>query len=148
MFFQDLKLRHIHFAFPLIVFVCSIYLLLQKSESLKIIIYNIVFFLSTFLFLIIYMSLKNRKYINPFKNYFGIGDLVFYISIAPIFYLNNYVIFFILSLIFSLLVQFIFIKKIKASTVPLAGFSSLFLFFLIVGDLTIITKSFNDCFSL
>lgn len=143
MFFQDVKFRHIHFSFPLIVFVCSGYLLLQKSGGLQIIIYNIVFFLVTLLLLITYMSLKNRQYINPFKNYFGIGDVAFYISITPIFLLNNYIIFFIMSLLFALVMQFIFVKNKKASTVPLAGFASLLLVLLIISDLTMVTQPFT-----
>lgn len=67
-------------------------------------------------------------------HYFGLGDLLFYIAITPLFLLHNYVLFFILSLFFAVCMQFGLKKIIKEQTVPLAGFSSLFLFIILLKD--------------
>lgn len=81
------------------------------------------------------MSIKNKQFLNPFQNYFGLGDLLFYVAIAPFFILRNYVIFFIASMIFAVLMQFSFQKVMKEKSVPLAGFSALLLVFVIVFDI-------------
>lgn len=81
------------------------------------------------------MSLKNKQFLNPFQNYFGLGDLLFYIAIAPLFLLKDYVFFFILSMVFAIGLQLGLKKIIKENSVPLAGFSSLFLILVIIKDM-------------
>ncbi|PXY41155.1 hypothetical protein DMB65_09375 [Flavobacterium cheongpyeongense] len=80
------------------------------------------------------MSLKTKKFLNPFENYFGLGDLLFYIAITPLFLLKNYILYFILSMLFAILMQLGLKKFIKEETVPLAGFSALFLFIILLKD--------------
>ena len=137
-FVQDWKYRRIHVALPLIVFSFSFYLIQQESKILlKLIAYNVVFFLVTLSILTIYMSLKNKSFLNPFQNYFGLGDFLFYIAIAPLFLLQNYILFFILSMLFAIGLQIGLKKFIKEQTVPLAGFSALLLFIVIIKDLVL-----------
>lgn len=134
-FIQDWKYRRIHIVLPILIFSLSIILISLKSIVLiKIIILNIVFFLITLSILMIYMSVKSKKFLNPFQHYFGLGDLLFYVAISPLFLLKNYILFFILSLLFAILMQFGLKKIIKEKTVPLAGFSSLFLFIILLKD--------------
>ena len=135
-FFQDWKYRRIHVGLPLVIFLCSFYVIQYENKILfKIIIYNLVFFLLTLSILIIYMSLKTRKFLNPFQNYFGLGDLLFYVAIAPLFILQNYILFFILSMVFAIGLQMGLKKIIREKTVPLAGFSALLLLMLIIKDM-------------
>lgn len=132
MFFQDIKSREINVLFPIILFIATT-ISIPSSFSIKL--YNMLFFIVTLIILVLYMSLKNKKFINPFQNYFGFGDVLFYLSIAPLFLLYNYIIFFIISLLFSILLQFIFHRNKKSSTIPLAGYSSLLLIFILINDL-------------
>lgn len=81
------------------------------------------------------MSLKTREFLNPFQNYFGLGDLLFYVAIAPLFLLQNYILFFIFSMVFAIGLQLGLKKIIQENTVPLAGFSALLLFILIIKDM-------------
>lgn len=141
-FIQDIKFRHIHFIFPTTIFIGSCFLLLKKGDYF-IIISNVIFFLTTLSLLVLYMSLKSKRFINPFISYFGIGDLIFYLSITPVFFLNNYVLFFILSMFFSLAMQYIINKKPKEKTIPLAGFASLLLILIIIRDLIVAPNSFT-----
>lgn len=135
-FYQDWKFRTIHILLPLLIFVLSLYILRHEIQVLfKVIIYNSVFFLFTLSILTIYMSIKNKGFLNPFQNYFGLGDLLFYLAITPLFLLQNYVLFFILSMIFAITVQLGLKKIMKHNTVPLAGFSALFLFIVIIKDM-------------
>ncbi|PKB18327.1 hypothetical protein [Flavobacterium sp. 5] len=134
-FIQDWKYRKIHIALPVVVFAVSYFLIpIKKYDLLEIVIFNTTFFLITLSILTIYMSLKSKKFLNPFLHYFGLGDLLFYIAITPLFLLQNYVLFFILSLLFAICLQFGLKKFIKEETVPLAGFSALFLFIILLKD--------------
>lgn len=134
-FFQDWKYRRIHVLLPLLIFFSS-YIIIQNNNKLssKTVLFNTCFFLITISILTIYMSLKNKRFLNPFENYFGLGDLLFYIAITPLFYLKNYVLFFILSMFFAISLQFTLKKIMKHNSVPLAGFSALFLIIILTID--------------
>ncbi|KIA94987.1 hypothetical protein B8T70_15010 [Flavobacterium sp. AJR] len=73
------------------------------------------------------MAIKSKKILNPFHHYFGLGDLLFYIAITPLFLVENYILFFVLSMLFAIILQLALRKYIKEETVPLAGFSALLL---------------------
>jgi len=136
-FFQDWKYRRIHIALPILIFIFSYWLEHNKHNNniaLRTIFLNSAFFLTTLGFLIIYMSIKHKKFLNPFQNYFGFGDLLFYISLTPMFILHNYILFFILSMIFAISMQVLFKKIIQENSVPLAGFSAIFLIIVIFLD--------------
>lgn len=108
-----------------------------------IIAFNFLFFLVTLSLLTIYMSIKNKRFMNPFQNYFGLGDLLFYIAITPLFLVRTYVFFFILSMLFAIVLQIGLQKKMNESTVPLAGFSALLLFIIVIKDLTLHFQKFT-----
>jgi hypothetical protein len=134
-FIQDWKYRKIHLVLPIVIFIVSFFLIpIKKYNLTEIVIFNIGFFLITLGILTIYMSLKSEKFLNPFQNYFGLGDLLFYVAVTPLFLLKKYILFFILSLLFAIALQFGLKSFIKEETVPLAGFSSLFLFIIILKD--------------
>ncbi len=95
---------------------------------------NMLFFIVIIAVLVLYMSLKNRKLLNPFSHYFGLGDLLFFISITPLFLNFNYILFFILSMIFSIVLYLLFQKGMKEKTIPLAGFSALLLLLFLLKD--------------
>ncbi len=133
-FLQDLKYRKIHVLLPVIIFILSLFIFNKKDINYRIIFFNLGFFLFTIMILTMYMSIKSKRFLNPFQNYFGLGDLLFYIAITPFFLLKNYVLFFIASMIFAIVLHSIFKKKIE-NTIPLAGFSSLLLLIVIFLDL-------------
>lgn len=137
-FIQDWKYRKIHIGLPLAIFIFSFYIISKGNLSLiKICLYNAFFFLITLGILIVYMSVKNKRYLNPFQNYFGLGDLLFYIAISPLFELKNYILFFIFSMIFAIGLQIGLKKMIQENTVPLAGFTALLLLILIIKDMVL-----------
>lgn len=135
--FQDWKYRRIHVMLPILIFIFSYFLEQSKNNNniaWRTMVLNSAFFLTTLGFLIIYMSIKHKKFLNPFQNYFGFGDLLFYISLTPMFLLHNYILFFILSMIFAISMQILFKKIIQENSVPLAGFSAIFLILVIFLD--------------
>jgi hypothetical protein len=127
-FFQDIKNRTIHIFLPIALFLFSYFLVYKNNNLIAIIILsNLFFFTITISILVAYMYFKTGLFQNPFKHYFGFGDLLFYISISPLFLLKEYIVFFILSMFFSIMLQMVFKKNIKKESVPLAGFSSILL---------------------
>lgn len=135
-FYQDSKHRTIHVFLPVLIFSTSCFFLYNYLQiDYTTILKNIGFFMLTLGFLMVYMSIKNKGFQNPFQNYFGLGDLFFYISIAPLFALKNYILYFIFSLIFSLVMFAVFRKKMNSQSIPLAGYAALLLFFFIAIDL-------------
>lgn len=96
---------------------------------------NMGFFLLIIIILVVYMSLKNKKFLNPFAHYFGLGDLLFFIGVTPLFLTYKYILFFILSMVFSIILYLGFQKTMKEKTIPLAGFSALLLLMIVLKDL-------------
>lgn len=133
-FWQDNKMRHIHVLLPIVVFSCAYFMVESMPTNHIVILSNLIFLLITFVTLITYMSFKNKKYINPFKNYFGLGDLLFYIAISPLFLLKNYIVFFVFSMLFAIGVQYFFKKHISQDSVPLAGLSAVLMILIILND--------------
>lgn len=133
MLIQDIKYRHIHFILPLLVFcTATATLIIDYQGSLFLILYNCLFFILVFCILTIYLSGKENRLVNPLENHFGLGDLLFYIAISPLFLLKNYILFFIGSMIFSILAYAVL--RLKPDTIPLAGYASLLLIILIMRD--------------
>ena len=134
MFWQDWKYRRIHVLLPVVLFAFMIF---QTKEifNYKTLAFNIIFFCLIFAFLVVYMSIKAKAFLNPFEHYFGLGDVLFYLAVTPFFMLREYAIYFIASMVFAIVMQTFFIKKTTQETVPLAGFSSLLLLMIIASDL-------------
>lgn len=133
-FWQDNKMRQIHIVLPVVVFLCAFIFINSFPSKYTVVFNNLIFLFTTFVALITYMSIKNKKYIDPFKNYFGLGDLLFYIAISPLFLLKNYIVFFVCSMIFAILIQYLFKKYLSQDSVPLAGLSAALLIFIILND--------------
>ncbi|RYG54874.1 MAG: hypothetical protein EOO01_00215 [Chitinophagaceae bacterium] len=133
--FQDWKLRKIHVALPVAIFILS-FILVDGRHRLytPVVLYNIAFFILLLGILTVYMSVRNRRFLNPFQNYFGLGDLLFFIAVSPLFFLQNYIIYIILSMVFALVLHLVFRKAVKSDMIPLAGFSSLLLIVVILKD--------------
>ncbi|WP_146193509.1 hypothetical protein [Flavobacterium sediminis] len=136
-FWQDVKFRHIHIVLPVITFISAYFLSGWHFKILKITVINLLFLVVTLGVLVLYMSGKKKQLLNPFTNYFGLGDLLFYIAITPLFLLHQYILFFVLSMIFAIVAQKIFRKYIQHNSVPLAGLSALLLLIFVIKDIMI-----------
>lgn len=128
---QDWKLRKIHMGLPVAIFGLSVFFTRPAAMA---ILYNAAFFLAVLGILVLYMSIKNRQFSNPFLNYFGLGDLLYFLCVTPLFLLREYVLFFILSMVFAIGLQLALRRIMNHETVPLAGFSALLLLLIIAKD--------------
>ncbi|NHF58997.1 hypothetical protein FK220_006580 [Flavobacteriaceae bacterium TP-CH-4] len=127
-FFQDMKHRTIHVALPFTIAIIGVIFFFKKSYPMLILWYNFLFLLLTCIGLYLYLSLKERKLVNPFKS-IGKGDFLFFLAVIPYFSTSNYILYFITGMFFSI-IAFLVIKTItKTNLVPLAG---LLAFYMIV----------------
>ena len=132
-----MKYRKIHFLLPAAIFILSCLLVEVNVETIGMIIaYNCLFLSLTFGLMFLYISFKNKSFLNPFKNYFGLGDLLILVAVAPLFLLQQYILFFIVSMIFSILLHLSLLRFLKEKTVPLAGYISLLLIMTTCSDMT------------
>jgi hypothetical protein len=125
---QDFKQRAIHFSLPILVFLLSLVInYLKEYLDFLDIVKNIGFVAVNILGLVLYFSFKNRKLINPIDSMIGLGDILFFVAITPLFILKDYILFFILGMGFSLILHLIINSFKKQINVPLAGYLALFL---------------------
>ncbi len=75
--------------------------------------------------LMLYLELRYKEGRQIFSKWIGLGDLLFFIAIGTHYMLNEFVLVYIGSLLFSALMFISFKSKLK--TIPLAGFSALFI---------------------
>ena len=127
-FIQDLKNRSIHIILPVLVFGIAVIInYLSADLSFIDIAYNSAFILINIIGIVIYFSIKNKALINPIDTALGMGDVVFFIAITPLFSFRTYILFFIIGLVFSLIAHSVYTLFEKSKTIPLAGYLALFL---------------------
>lgn len=125
-FFQDYKERLVHwFLFPIIGGLTGFLFYSNTLNELffSSIILNLLFILMVLLILFMYAIFKLRT--SPFST-IGLGDVLLFVGLSLSFSTMSFMIIFVSSLIFSLLLHLTVKKKSQNKTVPLAGYVSLF----------------------
>ncbi len=131
---QDLKNREVYwFLFPSILVLLGFN---HYKNSLPINFINTSLINTMLVVLIIavlflYSSLRIKR--PFFKEVFGLGDALFFLVLAIAFPTVTFTILFVLSLIFSTGVWLILKNNSRYTTIPLAGYMSLFLIFILIG---------------
>ncbi|PTX64081.1 type IV leader peptidase family protein [Kordia periserrulae] len=125
---QDFKYRAIHAYLLLGIAVVSVLInLLEPLLTLYEMLKSMAFLTCTSVGFMIYQTIKNKQLENPIDTSIGLGDILFFIAITPLFQIHNYIVFFISGLLISILL-FVATKNLrKQPTIPLAGYLSLFL---------------------
>jgi hypothetical protein len=129
---QDLRLRAIHWLTLPILF--SGLSLLNYPISLQSILQNILFIGVVMIFVSIYVSIRNRKFINLTKRHFGLGDILFLIAITPVSESYLFMLLFISGTICTLIITFIRMAIKPQRNIPFAGYFSFFLIGFILVD--------------
>ncbi|WP_420851581.1 prepilin peptidase [Psychroserpens algicola] len=125
---QDLKQRAIHIALPILVFITALIInFLSDHLDYIMCLKNIGFVLVNIFGLVLYFSLKNKSIVNPIDSMIGLGDVLFFLALTPLFNIKSYILFFIAGMVFSLILHVITKTFKKQKTVPLAGYLALFL---------------------
>jgi len=147
--FQDFRYQAVPWILFPIGLLISIYISITgglKSEIFFNYSSNLLFIAFQLGIIYLFTWYKNRKRMNIFKSSFGLGDFLFFLMLVPLFSPINFMIFFLSSVLFSLM--FYFLLKIiglyTTEKVPLAGFQSLFLVCLLIVQFIIDFNLYND----
>jgi len=126
--YQDIKDREVYaFIFP----VLAIGLGMLHYFN----VYPVQFFMATGINLIVVLMILGILYVYTrlrikkpfFKEVFGLGDALFFVALALGFPTVTFVVILVFSLLFSLLTWIVFKRSVVHSTIPLAGYMSIFL---------------------
>lgn len=123
--YQDIKERQVYwFLFPIsaLCFGALFYFnTLQELFYMSILI-NLIFVGLLLLIVYVYTKIKLK---TTFNNVFGLGDMLLFFGLSLSFSSVSFIVIFISALIFSLVLHFL-VKRQSMTTVPLAGYMSLF----------------------
>lgn len=126
MVYQDFKSREITgFILPvlfLLFFVKSI----QKTNFGEVLLsvgLNSLFLLTQLILVSVYFSIRQKRFFNILDTYLGKGDVFLLLAMTPLFITINYVLFYVVSLLISLVVFGIYLSlfRRKKYHIPLAG---------------------------
>lgn len=133
---QDIKYRAIHFMLPVLLCIVAVIRFFMFENNPKELIGTVVFLGLVLIGLFVYISVKEKKILNPVDTFIGMGDLVFFIAIMPLFFSTAYILFFCSGMLFSVFCHVLFTKN-KAAHVPLAGYLSVYLILVFIADFCI-----------
>jgi hypothetical protein len=125
--FQDSKDRKVYWFLYPIVGLLTFFIQINESDFLISATNSMVNLAFVFIILSVcyfYAKLKFKKHFT--NDVLGIGDVLFFIFISFSFASISFIVLFVFSLLFSLLLHLIFKNKNIDKTVPLAGYMSLF----------------------
>lgn len=121
---QDIRQRAISWILIPLILSAFIYRgLVYENMLLKDVLLNIAFVSIQLLLLTIYMSIKNKKPVNIVNTYLGLGDVLFFAVICAAFSTLNFIVFYLLSMITTLISMVLYniLSKKKSNDIPLAG---------------------------
>lgn len=135
--YQDLKYREVTWILFPSVAIIGILISLQSTTVLNIFQHwciNFLFLLLQYLLAKFAINLKNRTKKKDIV--LGLGDILFLLSSAFFFSVSDFIKFYILSLLFSLVIFLLIIRPLdlpnNGNTIPLAGLQSIFMIILFV----------------
>lgn len=131
--YQDFHYRAISWAtlpLLLVAFIINSVLSTGFNSFLQSFLFNTGFIVFQLVAVTAYFSMKNRAITNITSKYIGWGDILFFTVAAAAFSPVNFIVFYLLSLISTLIIAVAYrlIKRDSATTIPLAGGMALLLF--------------------
>lgn len=134
-FFEDFKYREVNIVYFIIFFLSSVGFFILKKGSITDLVVNILFLLGNILVLKFYFAAK-KKPLEKDLIYGGmaIGDVCFLFIISFLFSSINYIYFYVIGTLSSLVIHLIVSYFNKNKMVPLAGYMSLCLIVLMLSS--------------
>lgn len=129
--YEDLCFRKLDIRAGIILFIICCFNNYLYGGFWMDLLYNLMFVFILLLTLYVYFSVRDKSFKVPLKERLGIGDVVFFIAVTPLFYLNDFMLFFITGMIISILQHLVLQMFIKSKTIPLAGFLANYLLILL-----------------
>jgi hypothetical protein len=122
--FQDFKQRQISwFLIPLSFAGFAYKASLYKDSSIADFLLNTGFILLQLICITIYFSIKNKKFLNIIDTHLGLGDILFFVVICTVFSPLNFIAFYMISMISTLLaiIAYNLFSSRQTKDIPLAG---------------------------
>lgn len=136
MIISDIKHRRIHLYWLILFFIIALAVSIIENKLYVIginILLNIGLIVYWTIAWIIYILIRYRVWTNPLSRHIGIGDILFFVAVTPLFALKEYLYFMIMAMTFSLVwwcVTLLFKQKNK--TIPLVATSGMVLIVYII----------------
>ena len=129
--YQDCKYRLIHVIIPIVLLILASWSFLSKGLLIRDLLPSLVFLTLVIIGLFVYVSVKSKRLVNPIDSFLGLGDVLFFLAIIPLFYVTSYVLFFISGMFFSAIMHLVLGGQ-KKDHLPLAGYLSIYLIVLLI----------------
>lgn len=129
---QDFQFRAISWIWIPLLFLSVLiksFILSDQEMILDSILQNVLFIFLQITILIIYFSIKRKKFESVINSYIGWGDILFFLAIAPALCFGNFLLFIVFSIL-VILISYSALSLFKIKTdkqIPLAGLQSIFL---------------------
>ena len=129
---QDFKSRSIHWVTLPPLFL-GLYFYTFDYITISDLLLNLSFLVIIFTSMVIYLRFRQKEWINPTKEFFGWGDILFLIAITPAANFRSFMFLFIIGAVFSLVLSVsIRIFNKSFDTIPFAGMFSVFMIFYLI----------------
>ena len=130
-FIQDFRERKVYLWLLIIAFMLSGYIFYQQTMVQLYLLHismNAVVFLMLILVLFLYSKFKMKLKLS---DALGFGDILFFLVFVFGFPVETFLLLFVSSLVFSLILYLVLKPKLSKKTIPLAGLQALFLFLIL-----------------
>lgn len=127
LFIQDIKYRLVHIGILVLLFIISIVYWYVNSLEIIPLLYNFTFITINLISLKLYTLMTKKEKTEDLIYGLGLGDILFFIAITPLFSTLNYILFFITGLLLSMLIHLLVSLQNKNRLIPLAGYLSIYL---------------------
>ncbi len=125
-FYQDFKAREVYwFLFP-VFGICSAILFYNSTLPALFYVSVGMNFICIFILLLVVFLYAKLKLKSAFNEVFGLGDVLLFLGLIFSFSTISFLVIFVFSLVFSLMLHLIIKRYSKLQSVPLAGYISLF----------------------
>ena len=125
--YQDFKYRAIHVLLLILLLGVGIADAVLAERPLQDLLFSFGFVVTVLSLMMIYLRLKTGYWLNPLKEHLGLGDVLFFIAVIPLFNQHGYLWFFISGLVVCLVVYKLLKSVIGEDSIPLAGLLSAYL---------------------
>lgn len=123
-FLQDVTSRSIWWFLPPLLFAGFVWFRIDRF-SWNDLGLNLLFVAGLMAFLILYVRLRFGTERSPFREFFGLGDVLFIVALTPLLDFREFVLFFTAGTFLTLVVHGVVALFRKQATIPYAGYFSL-----------------------
>lgn len=127
LFIQDIKYRLVHIGILVLLFIISIVYWYVNSLEIIPTLYSFTFITINLISLKLYTLMTKKEKTEDLIYGLGLGDILFFIAIIPLFSTLNFILFFITGLLLSMLIHLLVSLQNKNRLIPLAGYLSIYL---------------------